>query len=233
MAWRPLFLYTIGISRARHWTHPDTNQIHWFNVYGAATNRELELLAEIEDLDIDDLLDASLSSREVLFRLNKHSNLIPPAGLERVEKRQERRANYVEPVCRICSVEGWQCDGRMTRHHFVPRWIMVELSDYQKYAPRSGCTMWICMGSHRFLHRRGNGASKSVAKYLDKGEKALAHHLIASLREERPKIYSLIASGDKTSYEWQLIRDWRRGLFDANGEGHKPFPRWQLRSNSL
>jgi len=88
------------------------------------------------------------------------------------------------------------------------------------------------VGSHRWLHMRTEEGSKSIAPYLDKNEKALAHHLIGTLRQERPRIYALLAGGDKNSYEWQLVQDWRRGLFDVRGEGKDPFPRWQLR-NSL
>jgi len=220
------------MSRARDWTHPQTHQVHWFDVHGQATISELELLAEIEDIDLDDLLDANLSSREVLFRLNKYSDLIPEAGLKQ-DKRRRERGPQEPPVCTICSVEGWQCQGRMTRHHFVPKWIMLELNEYERYAPRSVCTIWVCAGAHRFLHVRGDGASKSIVKYLGDEEKKMAHKLISLFREERPRIYALIAGGDKTSYEWQLIHDWRRGSFDVNGVGHKPFPRWKARTNSL
>ncbi len=181
-----------------------------------ATLRELEVLADAEDIDLDDLFDGNLSSREVVYRLNALSDLIPEAGLTKIKRRQEQ--NEPEP-CRICPVLGRECEGRMTRHHF--------------YAPRRICTIPACAGSHRFLHSRyrENGDSKSVAPFLDKNEKVLAHHLIATLRQERPKIYALLAGGDKTSYEWQLVHDWRRGLFDVAGEGKEPFPRWQLRNS--
>jgi hypothetical protein len=33
------------------------------------------------------------------------------------------------------------------------------------------------------------------------------------LKEERPVLFDLIAHGDKTSYEWQLIHDWQEGTF--------------------
>ena len=29
------------------------------------------------------------------------------------------------------------------------------------------------------------------------------------------RVRGLLAAGDRTSYEWQLIQDWRRGLFDG------------------
>jgi len=217
------------MSRARDWTHPITGELHWFDVHGMAGIRELEVLADAEDIDLDDLFDANLSSKEVLFRLNKLSELIPEAGLNKLKKRQTQG----EPeTCRICPLLGRECEGRMTKHHFVPRWIMLELADYEVYAPRRLCTVPACAGSHRWLHMRTEEGSKSIAPYLDKNEKALAHHLIGTLRQERPRIYALLAGGDKNSYEWQLVQDWRRGLFDVRGEGKDPFPRWQLR-NSL
>jgi hypothetical protein len=221
------------MSRARDWTHPETQEVHWFDVHGQASIRELELLSEIEDIDLDDLLDANLSSREVLFRLNKASELIPPAGLTQDKKRREHKVQE-PPTCVICSAEGWKCEGRMTRHHFVPKWIMLELSEYEKWAPRSLCTVWVCAGAHRFLHMRyANGTSKSVAKYLGDEEKRMAHMLMSAFREERPRIYALIAGGDRTSYEWQLVQDYRRGIFDVDGIGREPFPRWKARINSL
>ena len=221
------------MSRARDWTHPETKQVHWFDVHGQATVDDLELLAEAEGIDLDDVLDANLSKSEILFRLNRTSNLIPPAGLTQDKRRKDNRPQ-VPPTCAICSVEGWQCEGRMTRHHFVNKWIMLELTDYEKYAPRSNCCVWVCAASHRFLHARNDDvASKSIAKYLGDREKKIAHTLISSFREERPRIYALIAGGDKTSYEWQLVQDYRRGLFDVNGVGKEPFPRWKARTNSL
>ncbi len=111
---------------------------------------------------------------------------------------------------------------------------MLELADYIDYAPRTYCTIPACVGWHRFLHLRKNGnGSKSIAPYLTDAEKEIANHLIASLRQERPKVYSLIAAGDRSSYEWQLVQDWRRGLFDVTGQGKQdPFPRWRVRLES-
>jgi len=220
------------MSRARHWTHPETGETHWFNVYEQqATTEQVELLAEVEEISVDDLLDANLSSREVIFRLNKFSDLIPEAGLRQKARREHPQE---PPTCVICSVEGWECQGRMTRHHFVPKWMMLELKDYEEYAPRTQCTVWVCASAHRYLHLRyANGASKSIAKYLQDHEKQLAHHLIAAFRDERPRIYALIAGGDRTSYEWQLVQDWRRGLFDVAGVGKAPFPRWKQRAKRL
>ncbi len=215
------------MSRARSWTHPDTGEEYWFDVHDSqALEWQLELLSDVLEEELDDLLDSQISQSEAIFRLNEWSELIPPEGLRKKRPKPPR-----EPaVCRICPGEGWICEGRVDKHHFVPKWIMLELEEYEKYAPRPKCTIQTCLHIHKFLHKRhGNGQSKSIAKYLTDEEKAMAHHLIAALRQERPHIYALIAEGDKTSYEWQLIHDWRRGMFDVEGQGKEPFPRWQRR----
>ncbi len=227
-------LYTTRMSRARDWTHPVTHVTYWFDAYDSeATVEQLEALAEMEDADIDDLLDERLSTKAVLYRLHLSVDAIP---LDIIAKKRERAQS--EPrvlVCRYHGEEG-ECeppDRPPTRHHFVPRWLMLELSNYSKYAPRSYCTIPACVGWHKFLHRRDNvGGSKSIAPYLNDKEKDLANEMIARLRQERPKVYSLIAAGDRTSYEWQLIQDWRRGLFDVSGRGQDPFPRWRVRLES-
>lgn len=220
------------MSRARDWTHPITGEVFWFDAYdNEATVEQLEVLAEMEDADIDDLLDERLSTRAVLYRLNHSSGLIPHAIIE--EKRARAQSTQRVLVCRFHEGED-ECEGRITRHHFVPRWLMLELPDYIDYAPRSFCTIPACVGWHRFLHRRepNGGGSKSIAPYLNEEEKRLAHQMIATLRQERPKVYALIAAGDRSSYEWQLVQDWRRGLFDIKGQGKDPFPRWQIRATA-
>ena len=211
---RALTRYTGCMSRARDWTHPKTGEVYWFDVDGApATDAQLELLAEIEDLEVDEILDANLTQRGIVDRLNKASGLIPQEGLERARRREERQRTYIAPTCAICSVEGWGCHGRMTRHHFVPKWIMLELSNYAEYAPRNKCTVWACMGIHRSLHMRSEGGSKSIAPYLNDRQKAVAEKLLSTLKRERPSLYNLIAAGDRTSYEYQLVRDYQLGRF--------------------
>jgi hypothetical protein len=216
------------MSRARDWTHPITGEVYWFDAYeGEATVEQLEVLAEMEDVDIDDLLDERLSTKAVLYRLNHNSGLIPHEII--AEKRARAQSAPRLLVCRYHGEDG-ECEGAITRHHFVPRWLMLELADYINYAPRTYCTIPACVGWHRFLHLRNNGnGSKSIAPYLTDAEKEIAHQLIAELRQERPKVYSLIAAGDRSSYEWQLVQDWRRGLFDVAGQGQDPFPRWRMR----
>ena len=50
----------------------------WFDAYDdEATVEQLEVLAEMEDVEIDDLLDERLSTKAVLYRLNHNSGLIP------------------------------------------------------------------------------------------------------------------------------------------------------------
>lgn len=222
------------MSRARDWTHPITGEVFWFDAYDSeATVEQLEVLAEMEDAEIDDLLDERLSTRAVLYRLNHNSGLIPH---EIIERKKARVLSTQRPlICRYHGEEG-ECEGAITRHHFVPRWLMLELPEYIEYAPRSYCTIPACVGWHRFLHLRqqnGHKGSKSIAPYLTDDEKRLVHEMIATLRQERPKLYSLIAGGDRTSYEWQLIHDWRRGLFDVEGQGKDAFPRWRVRLERL
>src|SRR5208282_4539272 len=199
------------MSRARDWVHPLTGRIFWFDAYdGEATVEQIELLAEMEDADIDDLLDERLSTKAVLYRLNHNSGLIPH---EIIAQKRARAANAPRLlVCRLHGEDG-DCEGSITRHHFVPRWLMLELPDYISYAPRTYCTFPACVGWHRELHLRDGSNEKSVAPYLTDAEKDIADHLIESLKVERPNLFSLIAHGDDNSYEYQLIHDWQEGKF--------------------
>lgn len=205
------------LSRARDWVHPITGVTHWFDAYDSqATVEQLEVLAEMEDAEIDDLLDARLSTRTVLYRLNHSSGLIP---LDIIEAKKARVLKSQQPlVCRYHD-NSEECEGSITRHHFVPRWLMLELPDYINYAPRSYCTIPACVGWHRFLHLRDGDSSKSIAPYLTEAERDIADHLIESLKEVRPVLFNLIAQGDDESYESQLIHDWEEGKFAH--EGHK------------
>lgn len=199
------------MSRARDWTHPLTGEVLWFDAYDSqATVEQLEVLAEMEDIDIDDLLDARLSTRAVLYRLNHSSGLIP---LDIIEAKKARLLKSQKPlICRRHENPA-DCEGRITRHHFVPRWLMLELPDYINYAPRSYCTIPGCVGWHRFLHLRDGDSSKSIVPYLTEAERDIADHLIESLKEVRPVLFNLIAEGDNDSYESQLIHDWQEGKF--------------------
>lgn len=204
------------MSRARDWTHPLTEEVFWFDAYDSqATVEQLELLAEMEDADIDDLLDERLSTKAVLYRLNHNSGLIPH---EIIEQKRARVIIQQRPlVCRYHD-DPAECEGIITRHHFVPRWLMLELPDYINYAPRAYCTIPACTGWHRTLHLRDGKGNKSIAPFLTEAESDIADHLIESLKEVRPVLFDLIAHGDRNSYEWQLIDDWQQGRFTHEGQ---------------
>jgi hypothetical protein len=207
------------MSRARDWTHTVTGEKLWFDSYHPeATVEQLETLAEMEGADIDDLLDERLSTRAVLYRLNHHSGLIPHKIIERKKARAQIAQKPL--VCRYHD-DPADCEPANkppTRHHFVPRWLMLELPSYVNYAPRSYCTIPACTGWHRFLHSRKEGDSKSIAPYLTNAEKDIADHLIENLKEVRPVLFDLLLGGDQSSYESQLVRDWTNGLFNTDDD---------------
>jgi hypothetical protein len=198
------------MSRARPFTTLEGAKI-WFDQSSKATVAQLELLADYEGLDLDDLLDEGLSQKQVLFRLRvlAQPGLIPASVLER--RRERERLQGMSPACRICSLDNWECEGRITRHHFVPRWLMLEMDNYQAYATRSSCTIPVCILRHRDLHLR-DAAPKSIVPYLRSHERRLAQKMLDELNEEHPRIIALMANGDFHSYEYQLIRDWHQGL---------------------
>lgn len=179
-----------------------------------ATSEQLETLAAAENISIDDLLDEGLSQGQIIFRLREAlgEGLVPPEVLER--KRQLREEAARQPTCRICGTLGWECEGNITRHHFIPRWMMLQLENYQAYAPRNRCTIPICIGRHRDLHIRGDEETpKSIAQFLNERERAFAQKMMDELREQHPAIFDLIAGGDGTSYESVLVIDYMHGRF--------------------
>lgn len=189
---------------------------HWFDTKlnaQRASASQLSLLAATEGIPVDDLLDESLSQGQVLTRIREalHGNLIPAQVLE--ERRVRRAAALAEPTCRICDLSGEQCEGEITRHHFIPRWIMRELENYVAYAARSRCTIPICIGRHRDLHFRDGEGGKSIIPYLNDAERRFGAKLLDELQEQHPKIFALISGGDETTYEGQLLSDYRKGLF--------------------
>lgn len=201
------------MSRARPFTHNGVT--HWFDRRAKATPAQLELLADIEGVDIDDLLDEGLSQRQVLVRLHEgtNDNLIPAEVIER--RRERARVAAIEPVCRICGTDG-DCEGRITRHHYVPRWMMLMLENYQAYAARSKCTIPICVGRHQDLHYRGEieeERPKSIVPYLTEPERKFAQKMLDELRTQQPVLFDLIAGGDERSYEGQLLKDYFAGEF--------------------
>lgn len=202
------------MSRSRPFIDPRNGEEIWFDQRARATAAQLELLADIEGIDLDDLLDEDISQRQVLYRLRvvTEGDLIPPEVLAR---RQERiRLAELDPICRICDSLGWECEGRITRHHYVPRWMMLLLENYQAYAARSKCTVPICVGRHRDLHLRGSeNGPKSIIPFLTVDERRFAQKMLDELRHERPHIWELLEGGDENTYEWQLLRDYHLGEF--------------------
>lgn len=197
------------MSRAKYFNHNGEGM--WFDYKARATAAQLELLADYEGIEIDDLLDEGLSQKQVARRLfEATSHVVPPEILER--RRERERLHGVSPACRICALNGWECEGRITRHHFVPRWLMLELDNYPAYAARRLCTIPICVARHRDLHVRDN-AGKSIVQYLRTTERKFAHKMLIELEEQHPKIMELLLDGEYYSYEYQLVRDFRHGLF--------------------
>jgi len=192
------------------------NKSYWFDIkqnQRKATAEQLELLAAVEAIALDDLLDEGLSQGQIIARLREalHGELVPPEVMERRLLRKAEAAR--QPGCRICTPAGDECEGEITRHHFVPRWIMRELDNYVAYAARSRCTIPICVGRHRDLHYRNDDAPKSIIPYLTASERAFGVKLLDELREQHPRIFELISGGSEATYEGQLLRDYAQGEF--------------------
>jgi hypothetical protein len=201
------------MSRARPITFG--GETYWFDRHQAsqkATAWQLELLAAVESVPLDDLLDEGLTQKSVLDRLREilDQGKIPEDVVQRMQRAREEA--LVEPECRICPPG--ECEGRITRHHFIPRWMMLMLENYQAYAPRRICTIPICVGRHRDLHLRGDtDTEKSIAHLLDDQERAFGEKLLSEFREQHSGVFDLIAGGDEATYEYQLVRDFMRGGF--------------------
>jgi 1,2-phenylacetyl-CoA epoxidase catalytic subunit len=188
----------------------------WFDVHRnheKASAEQLELLAVAEDISLDDLLDEGLSQGEVILRSRQAlgEGVIPPEVLER--KRIAREFYLHQPNCRICSTLDQDCDDKITRHHFVPRWMMLELENYTAYSSRSKCTIPICIGTHRDLHIRGDESDKSIAQFMTDDERRFAQKMLDELKDQHPKMFDLLLGGDESSYEYTLIRDYTLGRF--------------------
>lgn len=179
-----------------------------------ATSVQLETLAAAENIPLDDLLDEGLNQGEIRRRLTEifHGDVIPQEVLERRRAMKELAAR--QPVCRICSTLGWNCEGSITRHHFIPRWMMLLLENYQAYAARVKCTIPICVGRHRDLHIRSDEHTpKSIAQFLTDDERKFAQKMLDEFRDQHPAIFDLISGGDESTYEAQLLSDYRLGAF--------------------
>lgn len=179
-----------------------------------ATTTQLELLAAVEDIPLDDLLDEGLNQGQVRNRLTEiiHADIVPAEVVER--RRLAKLAAAQQPECRICTAMGWDCDGSITRHHFVPRWMMLLLENYTAYAARIRCTIPVCVGRHRDLHLRGDrDTPKSIAQFLTYDERKFAQKMLDELKSEHPYVFDLIAGGDDSTYEAQLVNDYIKGRF--------------------
>lgn len=199
------------MSRARPITV--NGQTFWFDVrrnHEVATEEQIELLAVVEDADMDDLFDQSLTQGDVVYRLRKALGelVIPEEVLEKRAKWKEER--QAQPQCRICAKEG-----DSTKHHFVNKWLLKELSGYaQKWCARSVNCIPVCIDCHRHLHMRNTGVH-SIYPFLTETEKQFADDALSALADERPKLLLLLARGSATVYESQLIKDWINGRFDT------------------
>lgn len=188
------------------------NETIWFDTRldgEKARLDHLEVLALVEDIDIDDLLDGHVTQKDVIFRLREAlgQNGVP-------EEIKERRAKWKEarraaPKCRICTELG-----DSTKHHFVNKWILRELKDYARlWADRSVNTIPVCLECHRNLHER-NGPAKSIAEHLTREEKDFAYRALEAFREQKPSMSWLVTRGDDSVYEARLMKDFVIGLFD-------------------
>jgi len=202
------------MSRSRPIEHPVTGETIWFDVKGGlATPAQITLLSDLEGIPLDDLLDEGLCQRQVLRRIHEFGGLIPEGVLERRRERLEAQKNAAP--CRWCSLTGETCEGPSTKHHFVPRWLLLLLENYSAYAARSLCCIPICLSRHADLHFRRAG-NKSIVDCLNARERAFAHKLITELKEQRPAVYDLILSGDQRyAYESQLLNDYIHGKFSS------------------
>lgn len=200
------------MSRARPVILPTGEKV-WFDMTRQgerASDEQIELLAVVEEIDLDDLLDAVLTQAEVLRRLREALGQ-SPVPREVIDRREAwRRARQSLPICRKCDKKG-----DSTRHHFVNKWILRELTEYaQKWADRSKNCIPVCIDCHRRLHIADEEA-KSIVEYLSEEERDFAEAALTALSEQRPKLLLLIARGDPSVYETRLVRDWIEGRFAA------------------
>lgn len=173
-----------------------------------ATASQLAALAAAEGISLDDLLEEGLTQGQVRARMTMifHGDVIPPEVLER--KRALKAAARQQPQCRICTALGTDCEGFITRHHFVPRWMMLKLENYQAYAARSKCTIPICIGRHRDLHLDDDiDTPKSIAQYMTDDERAFAQKMLSELFEQ-------VGTSTREWLDTSLVREYDRILIE-------------------
>lgn len=181
-----------------------------------ATPGQMELLAAACNLDLDDLFDERPTQREVVERLREAFGEDRVPAWVKEHRAQLRALRALEPPCRLCGRVG-----DSTRHHFVNKWIMLELSNYKQVADRRLCTVPVCVDCHRWIHLRNDG-ERSIARQFGKAwwviltdeERRFTSLLIERLRRERPDIFALLEEGDRSVYEACLVQDWLAGEFD-------------------
>lgn len=188
---------------------------HWFDTdrnHKKATDKQLELLATVEQIDLEDLLESNVTQGEVIQRLRAAlgaHDLTPFWVLQKRQKWREQRAT--QPICRICEKVG-----DSTKHHFVNKWILKELTGYaSKWSNRRENCIPLCIDCHRDLHFRYNGPV-SIAPYLNDKERAFANRALEALADERPKLLILLLRGDDSVYESRLAKDWIEGKFEVS-----------------
>lgn len=189
---------------------------YWFDTRldgEKASIEQLELLALVENEDIDDLLDGHVSQKDVINRLRDAlgQNSIPDEiKLRRARWKEARR---VAPECRI---HGEQGDS--TKHHFVNKWILRELEDYGRlWADRTENTIPVCLKCHRELHER-TGPAKSIVEFLTQEERDFTYRALKAFTEQKPRVAWLITLGDDSVYEARLMKDFVIGLFNPTEE---------------
>jgi cytochrome c553 len=189
---------------------------HWFDIQKngqKATVEQLELLATVEGTDFDDFLERQpLTQGDVVKRLRENlGQTIPEEVFLRRQKWREERQH--EKACRLCGTEG-----DSTRHHFVNRWMLLRLKDYQrKWADRRDNCIPVCLRCHRNLHSR-NGVAHSIVPHLNDQERAFAQKALIALKEEQPGLFIWIAEGTDRVYETRLVRDYLEGKFNVPEE---------------
>lgn len=198
------------MSRARPITI--NGETHWFDKNEnnrKASDKQIELLSTVEQVDLEDLLESNITQGEVIRRLRIGLNEHDPIPFWVLQKRQKwRKERVTQPPCRICGKIG-----DSTRHHFINKWILKELNHYaQKWSNRRENTIPLCIDCHRDLHYRNNGPV-SIVRFLTPREKQYADRALSALAEERPKLLILLAKGDDSVYESLLIKEWLQNKF--------------------